>query len=59
MGTVINYVESLLYQISSVVSLQDNDALGLVSGSGGVLVDVVIYLLSPGKLNSHLVVGDC
>ncbi|USP82675.1 hypothetical protein yc1106_09949 [Curvularia clavata] len=49
MGAVINYVESLFYQTSSVISLEDSDALGLVSGSGGVLVDVVIYLLSPGK----------
>ncbi|EMD89827.1 hypothetical protein COCHEDRAFT_1225432 [Bipolaris maydis C5] len=48
-GTVVNYVESLFYQTSSVVSLEDSDALGLVSGNGGVLVDVVIYLLAPGK----------
>lgn len=53
MATVINYVESLFYQTSSVVSLEDSDALGLVSGSGGVLVDVVIYLLSPGKPSHH------
>jgi hypothetical protein len=54
MGTVVNYVESLFYQTSSVVSLEDSDALGLVSGSGGVLVDVVIYLLSPGKPSRYL-----
>lgn len=48
-GTIVNYVESLFYQTSSVVSLEDSDALGLVSGNGGVLVDVVIYLLSSGK----------
>lgn len=54
-GTVVNYVESLFYQTSSVVSLEDSDALGLVSGNGGVLVDVVIYLLSPGKLSGCFV----
>ena len=53
MGAVIDYVESLLYQTSSVTSLEDNDALGVVSGSGGVLVDVVIYLLPPGKSDCH------
>jgi hypothetical protein len=46
---VVDYVESLLYQTSSVTTLEDSDALGVVSGSGGVLVDVVIYLLPPSK----------
>lgn len=49
MSMVVDYVESLLYQTSSVTTLEDNDALGVVSGSGGVLVDVVIYLLPPSK----------
>jgi len=44
---VVDYVESLLFQTSSVTTLEDNDALGVVSGSGGVLVDIVIYLLPP------------
>lgn len=51
MSMVIDYVESLLYQTSSVTTLEDNDVLGVVSGSGGVLVDVVIYLLPPSKPN--------
>jgi hypothetical protein len=49
MNMVIDYVESLLYQTSSVTTLEDSDVLGVVSGSGGVLVDVVIYLLPPSK----------
>ncbi|KAI4617499.1 hypothetical protein J4E80_005702 [Alternaria sp. BMP 0032] len=49
MSMVIDYVESLLYQTSSVTTLEDNDVLGVVSGSGGVLVDVVIYLLPPNR----------
>lgn len=51
MSMAIDYVESLLYQTSSVTTLEDNDVLGVVSGSGGVLVDVVIYLLPPSKPN--------
>ena len=50
-GMVVDYVESMLYQTSSVTTLEDNDVLGVVSGSGGVLVDLVIYLLPPRKLN--------
>ena len=49
MSMVVDYVESLLYQTSSVTTLEDNDVLGVVSGSGGVLVDVVIYLLPSSK----------
>ncbi|KAA8614754.1 CDC3 Septin family protein [Pyrenophora tritici-repentis] len=49
MNLVVDYVESLLFQTSSVTTLEDNDALGVVSGSGGVLVDIVIYLLPPNK----------
>lgn len=44
---VLNYVESLLLQTSSVTTMEDNDVLGVVSGSGGVAVDVVFYLLPP------------
>ncbi|KAL6712443.1 hypothetical protein ACN47E_000320 [Coniothyrium glycines] len=49
MDVVVNHVASLLYQTASVATLDDNDVLGVVSGSGGVLVDVVIYLLPPSK----------
>jgi hypothetical protein len=46
---VVDYVESLLYQNASVASMEDNDLLGVISGSGGVQVDVVFYLLNPGR----------
>jgi hypothetical protein len=49
MDAVVEYVESLLYQTSSVATLDDVDMLGVVSGSGGVLVDVIFYLLTPSK----------
>lgn len=46
---VVDYVESLLYQNTSVTTMEDGDLLGVVSGSGGVQVDVILYLLSPSK----------
>lgn len=51
MDLVIEYVESLLRQTSSVTTMEDNDVLSVISGSGGVSVDVVIYLLPPSKLS--------
>lgn len=48
--TVVNYVETMLYQTASVATLADNDVLGVVSGSGGIAVDVVLFLLPPGAL---------
>ena len=49
MDLVVDYVESLLYQTSSVTTMDDNDVLGVISGSGGVSIDVVLYLLPPSK----------
>jgi hypothetical protein len=49
MDLVIEYVESLLLQTSSVTTMEDSDVLGVVSGSGGVSIDVVLYLLPPSK----------
>lgn len=46
---VIDYLESLLHQTASVTSLDDGEIVGLISGSGGILVDVVLYLLPPSK----------
>ncbi|KAJ4357289.1 uncharacterized protein N0V89_001864 [Didymosphaeria variabile] len=47
MGRVIDYVEGLLYQTTSVSSMDDSDLFGVISGSGGIAVDVVLYLLPP------------
>ena len=52
MDLVIHYLESLFCQTSSIHTLGDSDILGVASGNGGVLVDVVLYLLSPSK--SHI-----
>jgi hypothetical protein len=49
MNLVVDYVESLLYQTLSMTSMEDSDALGLVSGSGGASIDLVIYLLPPSN----------
>lgn len=46
---VVEYLESLLYQTSSVTTLEDGEIVGMISGSGGVLVDVVLHLLPPSK----------
>lgn len=44
---VVEYVENLLYQTTSVTTMDDNDLVGVISGSGGIAVDVVLYLLPP------------
>ncbi|KAH8723942.1 Septin-domain-containing protein [Phaeosphaeriaceae sp. PMI808] len=49
MDLVVDYVESLLLQTSSVTTMEDSDVLGVVSGNGGVSIDVVLYLLPPNK----------
>ncbi|KAF1841857.1 uncharacterized protein K460DRAFT_291569 [Cucurbitaria berberidis CBS 394.84] len=49
MNLVADYVESLLYQTSSVTSMEDSDLLGVVSGIGGILIDAVLYLLAPNQ----------
>ncbi|KAF2007255.1 hypothetical protein P154DRAFT_592475 [Amniculicola lignicola CBS 123094] len=46
-GLIVDFVESLLYQTASVTSMDDSDVTSLVSGRGGVQVDLVFYLLSP------------
>lgn len=49
MALVVDYVESLLYQMTSVPTMEDSDILSVVSGSGGNSVDLVFYLLPPSK----------
>ncbi|KAF2271036.1 hypothetical protein CC78DRAFT_527985 [Lojkania enalia] len=44
---VVDYVESLMYQTSSIAYMEDNELLGVIGGNGGVLVDLVMYLLPP------------
>lgn len=53
---VVEYVESLLFQNASVASMEDSDVLGVIGGHGGVQVDVVFYLLSPGMIISSATV---
>lgn len=58
MERVVDYVESLLYQTSSVTTMEDSDVLGVVSGSGGIAIDVVLYLLPPSKLRVVSILGS-
>lgn len=53
MSLVVEYLESLLHQTASVTNMEDGDIIGVVSGSGGVLVDVVLYLLPPSKFTDN------
>lgn len=46
---VVEYMEALLYQNTSLATMTDNELLGVLSGNGGVHVDVVIYLFTQSK----------
>ena len=45
---IVEYVESLFYKNAAVTAMEDSDLVGIISGNGGVQVDVVFYLLDPG-----------
>lgn len=49
MDPVIEYIESLLSRNASIGTISDNDLLSVLSGNGGVQVDVVFYLLPPNN----------
>jgi hypothetical protein len=49
MNLVVEYLESLLHQTSSVTTMEEGEIIGVISGSGGILVDVVLYLLPPSE----------
>lgn len=49
MGQVLDYLEDLLHQTSAVTNMHDGDCVGLISGTGGIAVDVILYLLPPRK----------
>ncbi|TID12924.1 hypothetical protein E6O75_ATG10108 [Venturia nashicola] len=42
---VVRYIESLLLKNASITTLSDSELLNALSGSGGVQVDVVIYVV--------------
>lgn len=42
---VVQYVESHLEKCSSLDRLNDGDMVNMLSGNGGSLVDVVLYLV--------------
>ncbi|XPS94298.1 hypothetical protein M3J09_003619 [Ascochyta lentis] len=49
MNLVIEYMESLLHQTASMANMEDGKMIEVVSGSGGVIVDAVLYLLPPNQ----------
>ena len=53
MNLVVEYVESLLHQTASVTNMEDGELVGLISGSGGILVDVVLYMLPPSEYRAY------
>ncbi|KAF2834752.1 hypothetical protein M501DRAFT_943606 [Patellaria atrata CBS 101060] len=46
---VISYIEALLQRNSSILSMTESEVLSILSGHGGIHVDVVFYLFSHGK----------
>ncbi|KAL0264647.1 hypothetical protein SLS55_000597 [Diplodia seriata] len=44
---IVQYIESLLHRNASLTAMSDSDLLGILSGNGGVHVDVVFYMLKP------------
>ena len=58
MDRVVEYVESLLYQMSSVTTMEDSDVLSVIGGSGGVAIDLILYLLPPSKSGSLAAMGS-
>lgn len=54
MNLVVEYLESLLHQTASVTEMEDGELVGVISGSGGVLVDAVLYMLPPSEYCANL-----
>lgn len=49
MNLVTEYCESQLQQTASVITLDEGKMVEVISGSGGILVDVILYLLPPSE----------
>ena len=51
---VVHYLESLLRQNSTMESMSDSEVLGLLSGGGGLQVDVILYMFHAGMFLSMI-----
>ncbi|KAF1991929.1 hypothetical protein K402DRAFT_459153 [Aulographum hederae CBS 113979] len=51
---VVRYIEGLMHRNASIVGLSEGDLLSILSGNGGVQVDVVLYLFSAENLPNDL-----
>ncbi|KAF1366097.1 hypothetical protein EJ07DRAFT_94195 [Lizonia empirigonia] len=49
MNLVVEYLESLLQQTASITTMEEGKMVEVISGSGGILVDAVLYLLPPNQ----------
>jgi hypothetical protein len=49
---VTQYIEALLHQNASISVMTDNDLLNVLTGNGGVQVDVVLYVFASRKPSS-------
>jgi hypothetical protein len=45
---VVHYLEGLLHRNASIASVNDSELLNVLSGGGGVHVDVVLYMFPTG-----------
>jgi hypothetical protein len=49
---LIRYLETLFHKNAAITEMGSSDLLGVLSGAGGVQIDVVLYICSPaGKFS--------
>jgi hypothetical protein len=48
---VVHYLEGLLHRNASITAISDSELLNVLSGGGGVQVDVVLYMFPTGMSN--------
>lgn len=51
---VVRYIEGLLHKNAAITSLSDSELMNALGGSGGVQVDVVIYVVPHGRYPSRV-----
>lgn len=47
------YMEALLHKNASISAMNDNDLLNVLSGAGGVQIDVVLYAFASRMYRLH------
>jgi hypothetical protein len=54
---LLKYLETLFHRNAAVTELGDSDLLGVLSGAGGVQVDVVLYICQGGGESKSILVN--